>query len=159
MKRRQTKSAPSQQQGFSLIEVSVAIGIVSFSMLAILGLLPVGLNTVHDSLVQGATAGIAQQIQADLQQIAFNSANAFNIQSISSSSYYYSDDGIPANATDAYYKASFTVNNPTFGENNSVFNTTNAQNVIVTLLYPIRAPAAGQKSCVFSLLIAKQTSD
>jgi uncharacterized protein (TIGR02598 family) len=45
--------------GFSLVEVVIAIGIVSFAVLAIMGLLPTGLKTVKNSNEQAAAANVA----------------------------------------------------------------------------------------------------
>jgi len=56
------------RHGFSLVEVVIAIGIVSFAVLAIMGLLPTGLKTVKNSNEQAAAANaigaIAEAIRA-----------------------------------------------------------------------------------------------
>ena len=48
--------------GFSLIEVVIAIGIVSFSILAVVGLLPVGLKTVKNANEQAGAANVLNAI-------------------------------------------------------------------------------------------------
>ncbi|MBN8711589.1 MAG: hypothetical protein BGO12_16290 [Verrucomicrobia bacterium 61-8] len=40
------------QRGFSLVEVTIAIGLVSFAVLSVVGLLPVGLGALKDSRTQ-----------------------------------------------------------------------------------------------------------
>jgi uncharacterized protein (TIGR02598 family) len=45
--------------GFSLVEVVLAIGIVSFAMLAVVGLLPTGLKIVRNSAEQAQAANLA----------------------------------------------------------------------------------------------------
>jgi uncharacterized protein (TIGR02598 family) len=62
--------------GFSLIEVTLAIGITSFALLAILGLLPVGMNTFRQAIDTAVTAQIAQRIVNDAQQTDFDTLNA-----------------------------------------------------------------------------------
>lgn len=47
---------------FSLIEVTVALGIASFALLAVAGLLPVGLNSVKSSREEAAAAKCLEQI-------------------------------------------------------------------------------------------------
>ena len=44
----------SNQRGFSLMEVVLAMGLVSFVMMTIVGLLPVGLQMAQDSRLQQA---------------------------------------------------------------------------------------------------------
>lgn len=50
------KTAVKAYRGFSLVEVTMAIGIVSFALLAIVGLIPVGLKSVKDSREHAAVA-------------------------------------------------------------------------------------------------------
>jgi len=58
---------PPQRRGFSLVEVSVAIAILSFCLLTLLALLPAGLISTTDSLQKTAAAGIVSQIAADIR--------------------------------------------------------------------------------------------
>lgn len=53
--------------GFSLVEVTLALGIAAFCLVAIFGLLPVGLNSNRAAIEQTAAAGVAQAIIADLR--------------------------------------------------------------------------------------------
>jgi len=50
----------ASRTGFSLVEVTLAIGIVGFALLAILGLIPVGLKSGRDSIDATRTSLIAQ---------------------------------------------------------------------------------------------------
>ena len=56
--RRQPKSS-----GLSLVEVTLSIGIVGFAMLAILGLMPVGLKSGGDAIDATRTSFICQDAQ------------------------------------------------------------------------------------------------
>lgn len=154
------ESVPAGRQGFTLVEVAMAIGIVSFCVLAILGLLPVGLSTLQDSACQQGTADVSKQISSQLQQISFNPTNAFNIQNLANTTNFYTRDGIPTNNTAAYFRASFTVGAASLNNSTvSTFDTNSGQSVTVTLSYPANAPAAGQKSNIFAIFAAKQSSD
>jgi uncharacterized protein (TIGR02598 family) len=67
---------PRHRGGFSLIEVALAIGITSFALLAIVGLLPVGTSTFRQAIDTAVTAQIAQRIVNDAQQTDFDTLNA-----------------------------------------------------------------------------------
>jgi uncharacterized protein (TIGR02598 family) len=62
-------SRPDRESaGFSLVEVTLALGIMAFCLVAVFGLLPTGLNTSRDAIAQTAAANIAGAISADLRQ-------------------------------------------------------------------------------------------
>ena len=65
MKMNLTKTA-----GFTLIEVTLALGVASFCLMTIFSLLPIGLNTNQNASEQTMAAGIATAISADLQGTA-----------------------------------------------------------------------------------------
>lgn len=52
---------------FSLVEVTLALGVAAFALVAIFGLLPVGLNTNQASIDQTAATNIATRIASDLR--------------------------------------------------------------------------------------------
>lgn len=52
---------------FSLVEVALALGIAVFALVAIIGLIPVGLNSNQASSEQTAAAGLAAAMVADLR--------------------------------------------------------------------------------------------
>lgn len=55
-----------RNSGFSLIEVTLAVAIVSFCLIAILGLFPVGLNALRDSQEKAVMARIYQSMPEEL---------------------------------------------------------------------------------------------
>ena len=55
------------QRGFSLVEVVLAMGVVAFCLLAIVGMMPVTLNTQKTSIQQTSANEIIAQILADLR--------------------------------------------------------------------------------------------
>ena len=57
--------------GFSLVEVSVAIGIVAFAFVALFALLPQGMSTFRKTIETGVCSQIAQKVISDLQQMEF----------------------------------------------------------------------------------------
>lgn len=57
----------SQPHAFSLVEVTMALGIGAFCLVAIFGLLPIGLNTSQASIQQTAANGILSAVISDLR--------------------------------------------------------------------------------------------
>ena len=58
---------PHHPQGFTLIEVALALGVAAFALVAIIGLLPVGLQSNQASLEQTVAAALAANVVADLR--------------------------------------------------------------------------------------------
>jgi uncharacterized protein (TIGR02598 family) len=59
-------------QGFSLVEVTLAIGIAAFCLLAVFALLPVGLDSNRESHRHTAAAALATDVVADLRATALS---------------------------------------------------------------------------------------
>lgn len=57
---------------FSLIEVTLAIGIVASAFLAVFGLIPAGMNTFRAAMDASVGAQIAQRVINEAQQTDFN---------------------------------------------------------------------------------------
>jgi len=77
-----------RSRGFSLIEVTIAIGIVAFAFVALLGMLPVGLRTFTDSIDATVEAQIAQRLFGEAQQIKFS-----DLSTLADSGRYYDAEG------------------------------------------------------------------
>lgn len=57
---------------FSLVEVTLALGIVAFSLLTLVGLIPMGLTTFHKAVNASISSQIVQQVVTDMQQTDFS---------------------------------------------------------------------------------------
>ena len=64
--------ARCDDQAFTLVEVTLAIGIMAFALLAVFGLLPVGMNTFRSAMNMSIGGQIAQRVINDAQQADFN---------------------------------------------------------------------------------------
>src|SRR5437870_3953081 len=53
--------------GFSLIEITLALGVAAFCLIAVLGMLPVGLKTQQASVQQTTANEVISAILADLR--------------------------------------------------------------------------------------------
>lgn len=65
--KRHLASHSSRATGFSLVEVTLALGIAAFCLVVLLGLIPAGINSNQASLEQTAAAGLAAAVVADLR--------------------------------------------------------------------------------------------
>ena len=61
-----------RSMGFSLVEVTMAIGIVSFVFLTTLGLIPTGLKTFHSAIDTSVGSQIFQRVINETQQTDFD---------------------------------------------------------------------------------------
>jgi uncharacterized protein (TIGR02598 family) len=67
------RSLKSPASAFSLVEVTLALGIVSVSLLSLIGLLPAGLGVLRESMDQTVHAQIVQRIAAGVVSSDFTS--------------------------------------------------------------------------------------
>lgn len=91
-------------QAFSLVEVVLALGIISFAMTTLMALLPVGLTTLRDSIETTVRADVIRQVAGELQQTPFSQISG-------STNCYFSDEGVPTNAGSSFFMVNYTVNN------------------------------------------------
>ena len=75
-------------KAFSLVEVTLALGITAFCLVSLLGLLPVGLNVNRNSVEQTAAASIAGTVVADIRTQAVNNARMPSSATAGTSSQY-----------------------------------------------------------------------
>ena len=77
-----------KNSGFSLVEIVVAVGIVATVMVALLGMIPTGLNTVNEAADTMAEIRIAQQILGEVQMADWEDLDQWD-----SKPYYYDPEG------------------------------------------------------------------
>lgn len=82
------------QTGFSLVEVTLALGIAALGIIAVLGLMPQGLEMSRKTGEMTAHKQITEQIVRDLEQRNWNALAA----STSQVTKYYDDQGAETNA-------------------------------------------------------------
>lgn len=146
-------------RAFTLVEVVMALGIVSCSLLIIVGLLPVGLRTLNDSAVQYGMTTIGQQISSALQEMPFTaSTNSYGIDKLSQTNYYYTREGAQTTSGDGfrYFAVSFSTGNSTVPGATATYPTS-IQTVKATVTYP--PPPASQQTNVLTFLAAKQNNN
>src|SRR5947207_4035315 len=65
------RSSPAKSQAFSLIEVVLAVGVVAFAFVAILGLIPAGMSQFRQAIDTSVCSQIAQRVINDSQETDF----------------------------------------------------------------------------------------
>src|SRR6266480_660531 len=74
------KRSPHATAGFSMVEVVLALGVASFCLIAVFGLLPVGVQTNRNATSQTAATGILASVTADLRATASGSVTSAQYQ-------------------------------------------------------------------------------
>lgn len=98
----------TQRAGFSLVEVTIAIGIVSFAFIPIFGLIPTGLAKFHVAMKTSVTAQIAQRVIGNAQQTDFET-----LKKTPTSSRYFDEEGAEVLSSQKWlYHAVTAVNAP-----------------------------------------------
>ena len=106
---------PTGSQAFSLVEVTLALGIISFGLIAIMGLIPKGLGIVKESADEAVALNIVAAVSSDLQCVGSNETLSYQIPvgTANSGKGYFDGDGNwlgnSAAPSDAVYVLSWTV--------------------------------------------------
>ncbi len=69
------KCFPTRKQAFSLIEVVLALGVLSFAILTIVALLPIGLQSNRDSYEESVGTNLIAALVADWRALQVGSTN------------------------------------------------------------------------------------
>lgn len=96
-----------KQQGFSLVEVVSSLGIISFGLVALLGLLPVGLRVSRDSRDSTASAQITQYFSSLARQTPPDRLAGV----VEPQVFYFDEQGVAvaAGSPEAFYQASLSL--------------------------------------------------
>jgi uncharacterized protein (TIGR02598 family) len=104
----------TKKKGFTLIEVVLALGIVSVALLSTMGLMAVGLTTFHGATDRTIQAQITQRVVGAVRQTDFSRLSQLN-----DSTFYYDDQGLEVTDASAItakryvYSAKISVTNST----------------------------------------------
>jgi uncharacterized protein (TIGR02598 family) len=134
-----------QIHGFSLIEVTIALGVMSVSLLTLFALLPVGLKANQSSISQTAATSILSAVLADMRATPKTSATStqFGITLGSARTLYFDSEGTqsPALTASSRYRLSVTFPPSPAGAKAPIF-------ADVQVIWPAAAPvASAQGSC------------
>lgn len=83
-------------RGFTLVEVVIALGIISFALVALIGLLPVGLDTFRRAVDATTTSQIAQELLSSATHAKYSA-----LGQMAGTPYYFDDQGKSGTGIDA----------------------------------------------------------
>lgn len=136
----------SEITAFSLVEVTLALGIASFALIAVFGLLPVGVSSNRTSLEQTGAASLLTAVAADMRAAPIMASGSstsrspvFRIEIPSTSSpgirhVYCAEDGSRTSAENARYLVSVGMTPPSTGKRS-------ATSVRILITWPATANA------------------
>jgi uncharacterized protein (TIGR02598 family) len=97
--------------GFSLIEVTIALGVFAFAMIPIIGLVSSGMKSLRGSMDDGVRGEIVRKVVAEAGRVPYTDlSTAFNNRL-----FYFDDEGVQldsAFSNSAIFVASNSVANP-----------------------------------------------
>ena len=96
-------------QAFSLVEVVLALGVISFACLTLLGLLTTALTTIRQSIGNTVQAQIMQSIVNNAEVQNYNSGSFTNSAGAAPANYYFDDEGTLLSGQNANWIYSATV--------------------------------------------------
>jgi uncharacterized protein (TIGR02598 family) len=150
---------------FSLVEVVLALGVVSFAIVAILGVLPIGLQTSKSGQDETRAAQIAQAVLASIASQApsqfdnvlvplnddSNSTVPLHLNTGETATLYADNNGkLTPTIAGAVYLVRVKTNSSPTG-----FDPGYANQVTISVIWPAAAPAAQQTSRDFVRIISK----
>ena len=132
-----TKRLRLGSHAFSLVEVTLALGVVTFSVLTLVGLIPMGLTTFHKAVATSVSSQIVQQVVTDVQQSDFNLLVSSNSQVIQLPLSYFDDQGNKvsgATSPGAVYQVNVVVNTPVVLTGGSSSTPANLASLIIEIV-------------------------
>jgi uncharacterized protein (TIGR02598 family) len=144
------------ERGFSLVEITLALGVAAVALLAVFALLPVGLETSRNAAEQTGATSVLAAIASDLRATPRTAASSalFDIAipssgTTSATDVYFTEHGEPSGslASNSRYHGTVTFSPNTAGPKTALF-----ANVAVT--WPAAASAlnkAGTVECFVAL--------
>lgn len=88
----------SRSRGFSLVEVTLSIGIIAFAFVALLGLLPAGLTSFRAAIDSNNETRIVQSLIGKVQMTDFSQVPDLDF-SVSNEVFYFDEEGTPTDTS------------------------------------------------------------
>lgn len=127
-------SSGPKKSGFSLVEVAIALGIASFVLISLLGLMSTGLDAGKQSTEDVMLATLAKTVLSDLKST--NNYHALN--NFSTNRYFaYSGTEVSQGSKDAYFGCKITAGAHTNSPFPALTNASNAVRVTVNFSWPV----------------------
>jgi len=148
-------------RGFSLIEVCIAMGIVTFSLLALLALVPNGLQSLQNATTEASLSSIRKEVRSELNTANFTNLSGNTANDLPQQAWYFDQSGRRLAATapqmDRFFQLGFVASAPEIPGQVGGFEGS-AQRMTMRVTYPAFAPVASQTTKIFTMLVARQAS-
>ena len=82
--------------GFSLIEVTIALGVFAFAMIPIIGLVSSGMKSLRGSMDEGVRGEIVRKVVAEAGRVPYTNLSSFN-----GTNFYFDDEGVQQASSNA----------------------------------------------------------
>lgn len=113
---------------FTLVEVVIAIAVIAFSLVSILGLMTYASQLVQQADTYSRLSRVTGQVLAQLRSQPYAvSTNCATTNAV----YYFTYEGLPTNSLGAYYQCNTTNANP------STWTLTNVMQIQLTVRWPM----------------------
>ena len=87
------KRSTSAGAAFSLVEVTLALGIAAFCLIAVFGLMPIGVQTNRNATAQSVATNIMTAVVSDLRATTTNTSSQFAITFGTNTTLYFDGTG------------------------------------------------------------------
>ena len=128
-----SRSGKSGLESFTLVEVVIAIGVTTFVLISILGLMTYASQMVKQSDKYSRLSTVAGQVVATLERQPFTLSAA---QANTNVAFYYDFEGLPTNSAAAFYQCNVTNASP------ASFALTNVEPIQITICWPKTSASA-----------------
>jgi len=136
-----------QVRAFSLVEVVIALALISFAAISIMGLLPTGLSTLRDAMNQSRQAQILRTV-AGLAAVT-------KFTSLATNGLYFDSDGIPvSDSANAIFTVNVLTNLPVYPGSTNAAALQNALTALRVQIIWAPAPHAPGRTNWYSLQVA-----
>ncbi len=101
-----SRPSPAAPFGFSLVEITLTLGIVAFVLVSILGLFSVGIESSRRSADDTIISQIANQVLSDTRTQDLPAPGTGSLE------FYYNDKGVTVAQQEAVYKTTLSTQEP-----------------------------------------------
>lgn len=137
--------AKRREAAFSLVEVTIALGLAAFAVVAVLGVLPSGLKTLRDSLDEVSEANLFREFAGSAARTSF--------AQLTNSVTYFSEQGLETGSqAGAHFKVEREVRDALVPGQSSTSN--GAKVVLIKITRNPAAPGAGSRTTIRPVYVA-----
>lgn len=147
-----SKIRERRKAAFSLVEVTLAIGIVSFALLSLLGVVPVGLSALRSAMDCTVEAQITQKISGEALLTPFSLLE----DRFSGKTFFFDEEGNAqtSQAEDTRYSlTAAVVNNPLYPGSDNLLNNSSLKCIQLEMVTAPSRSAAQKQTNYYNILV------